>query len=365
MENILIKSELDSALNYNSLSYLTDNFIYNFNEIFKYKNINIDVICNVDYPWFNGKNILIDGLEYTEQSAKCVLKRLDDQFKKYKYNIIPSGGNLPPNTNLEEYRKNKAIYINEPGLYHVVMHCTKESAKPFQNYILFDLLPSIRKLAQKKYLDIINNKQNNIDELTNIVKKISNDNDNQKLEISNIYKQNNELLTQNKLALNKLQELGINLIESKEEIKEINNKIDTIIIDRNIRPKDPKLHHKYLLLKNKNTDNEYKFIRAQDQYIKNNKSLWLEKFNIIIDETYYPNPIDLCSRLKSKIIDMDKNRINNIKKKNKYNDEELKDILDNRKPFIEINGNNFTLNRCSDDRFLEIVKSIENEQYNI
>nr|AAC33829.1 orf6 [Heliothis armigera entomopoxvirus] len=266
---------------------------------FKYKNINIDVLGDINYPWFNGKNILIDGLQYTEQSAKCVLKRLESKFKNKLSDIICVGGNLPPTGNLDKisnitrHNDGKAIYINEAGLYYIIIHCTKESAKPFQDYILFDLLPSIRKLAQKKYLDIINNKQDKIDILTQDLEEIKNQN------ILTI-EQNNKLLQQNQLALNKLQELGINLIESKEEIKSINNRIDTIIVDRNIKPSNPKLHHKYLLLKNKNK-NEYKFIRAQDKYIKNNKSLWLEKYNTIIEEKYNPNPIDLCSRLKDKI----------------------------------------------------------------
>ncbi|AAG02763.1 putative antirepressor [Betaentomopoxvirus amoorei] len=353
MENIIIKSDKYVDLNYISIDSLTDNFINNFNNIFKFNNISINIIGSLDNPWFKGKDILIDGLEYTDQSAKCVLKRLNTSFKKSYNDIISVEGNLPPTKNND----NKAIYVNEAGLYYIILHCTKDSAKGFQNYILFDLLPSIRKRAQKKYMDIISNQKDKIDDL---FKKI----DNQSLEINNISKQNNELLTQNQLALNKLQELGINLIETKEEIKDVKDKLNVVIEDRNVKPKEVKLQHKYLLLKNKIINNEYKFIRAQDQYIKTNKSNWLEKHNVIIDEKYNPNPIDMCSRLKSKIYELDKIRINNLKDIIK-DKSILKDRLGNRKPFIEINGNKFTLNRCEEYKFINIIKSIENEQYDI
>ncbi|CCU55670.1 N1R/p28-like protein [Choristoneura biennis entomopoxvirus] len=352
MENILLKTDLNSNIS----DTLSDKFIYNFNKIFKYKNINIDIIGTANNPWFNGKNILIDGLEYTDQSAKCTLKRLDDKFKKSLYDIQFVEGKMPPTKNND----NKTIYINEAGLYYVIIHCTKDFAKGFQDYILFELLPYIRQIAQNKYLDIIHNQKNNIDELTTLVKQ-------QTIKIDNISIQNKEqtieilkLNKQNNIALNKLQELGINLLDVKD-------KLDTVIVDRNIKPKDTKRQHKYLLLKNKSNNNEFKFIRAQDQYIKTNKSIWLEKYNIIIEEKYNPNPIDLCVRLKNKIIEMDKTRINNLKNKDKYKQDKkaLKDKIDNREPFIEIKGNNFILNRCDEDKFINVVKSIENEQYNI
>ncbi|CCU55667.1 N1R/p28-like protein [Choristoneura biennis entomopoxvirus] len=347
MENKLINrySNVDNnILKYDSISVLSNNFIRYFNEIFKYNNKSINVIGNIDLPWYCGKD-LMNILGYTNESTKTLLNNLDNRFKKYLYEII-SVDNISTNTKLENYRKNKAIYVNEAGLYYIIIHCTKDNAKEFQDYILFDLLPSIRKYAHEKYIDILNNKQDKIDEL---------------------YNQNKQIISQNQLALNKLQELGIDLKETKEEIKEVKNKLDTVIVDRNIKPKDTKRQHKYLLLKNKSNNNEFKFIIAQDQYIKTNKSIWLEKYNIIIEEKYNPNPIDLCVRLKNKIIEMDKTRINNLKNKDKYKQDKkaLKDKIDNREPFIEIKGNNFILNRCDEDKFINVVKSIENEQYNI
>ncbi|AAG02881.1 putative antirepressor [Betaentomopoxvirus amoorei] len=346
MENILIKDSTYSDLNYNLNDEIDIKFIETFNEIFNYNDVKIKVIGTINNPWFCGKNIL-KALEYSDDSHNKILNRLDDKFKDNMYNILSS---VRDNLSMTKNNKNKAIYLNEPGIYYIILHCTKDSAKGFQDFILFDLLPTIRKRTQKKYIDIINNKQDKIDILS--------------IKLDNISKQNNELLTQNQLALNKLQELGINLIETKEEIKDVKDKLNVVIEDRNVKPKEVKLQHKYLLLKNKIINNEYKFIRAQDQYIKTNKSNWLEKHNVIIDEKYNPNPIDMCSRLKSKIYELDKIRINNLKDRIK-DKSILKDRLGNRKPFIEINGNKFTLNRCEEYKFINIIKSIENEQYDI
>ncbi|CCU55659.1 N1R/p28-like protein [Choristoneura biennis entomopoxvirus] len=352
MENLLIKSNEINELNYSFNDELDKNFIENFNEIFKFNNKNVKIVGSIDKPYFRGKDILdILGYNLDKSFISRTLSKIYDDDKKTLSNINNQVLTKTVNTSYNDknisYNEGKEIYITEGGLYYLIMNSKLESAKGFKIYVFNELLPSVRKRAQKNYLDIINNKQDKIDELINVVKKISIDSD--------------KLLTQNQLALSKLQELGINLIETKEELT---SKIDKIIVDRNIKPKDIKRQHKYLLLKNKSNNNEFKFIRAQDKYIKTNKSIWLEKYNIIIEEKYNPNPIDLCTRLKNKINEIDIIRINNIK--NKIKDKNiLKERLENRKSFIEISGNNFILNRCDEDKFINIIKSVENEQFEI
>ncbi|CCU55660.1 N1R/p28-like protein [Choristoneura biennis entomopoxvirus] len=359
MENLLIKTNDINELNYSFNDELDKNFIENFNEIFKFNNKNVKIVGSIDKPYFRGKDILdILGYNLDRGFITKILSKLpeDDKNSLISINnmVLTKTVSTSDNDKNISYNEGKEIYVTEGGLYYLIMNSKLESAKGFKNYVFNELLPSVRKRAQKKYLDIINNKQDKIDELINVVKKISIDSDNQKLEISKIS-------MQNQLALSKLQELGINLIETKEELT---SKIDKIIVDRNVKPKEIKYQHKYLLLKNKNNNNEFKFIRAQDKYIKTNKSIWLEKYNIIIEEKYNPNPIDLCTRLKNKINEIDIIRINNIK--NKIKDKNiLKERLENRKSFIEISGNNFILNRCDEDKFINIIKSVENEQFEI
>ncbi|CCU55838.1 N1R/p28-like protein [Choristoneura biennis entomopoxvirus] len=220
MENMLIKTDLNSTLKCNSISTLSNDFIKNFNEIFKYNNKSINVIGNIDNPWFCGKHVL-EILEYDPSSFKKILQRLKESYKKSYIDIMHElGDKLSPNL---KYHDSKIIYVNEAGLYSLIMNSKLESAKPFQEFVLEVLLPSMRKLAQKYYLYIINNKQDSINDLS--------------IKLDNISTQNNELLSQNNLVLNKLKELGIDLNESKEEIKEVKDKLDLVIVDRNIKPK--------------------------------------------------------------------------------------------------------------------------------
>ncbi|CCU55657.1 N1R/p28-like protein [Choristoneura biennis entomopoxvirus] len=215
MDNMLIKTDLNGTLKCNSISALSNDFIKNFNEIFKYNNKSINVIGNIDNPWFCGKDVL-EILDYDPSSFKKRLQKLKEYYKK-SYGLLLEEVGVVATPTLK-HNDSKIIYVNEAGLYSLIMNSKLESAKPFQEFVLETLLPSIRKLAQKNYLDIISNKQDKIDELINVVKKISIDSDSQKLELSKISIQNNILLTQNQLALTKLQELGINLIETKEEL---------------------------------------------------------------------------------------------------------------------------------------------------
>lgn len=148
------------------------------------------------------------------------------------------------------------------------MNSKLKTAKEFKKFIFKDLLPSFRKHIHQKYLDIINNKQDKIDELLIITKKLS--------------LQNNELLYKHNQALEKLEDLGISLNESREEnkellheVKEISNQLDIttdklemVLEDRNIKPSCSSFQHKYLLLKSKTENNKYVFIRSQSKYIK-------------------------------------------------------------------------------------------------
>ncbi|CCU55661.1 N1R/p28-like protein [Choristoneura biennis entomopoxvirus] len=356
MENLLIKSNEINELNYSFNDELDKNFIENFNEIFKFNNKNVKIVGSIDKPYFRGKDIL-DILGYNLDSGFVtkILSKLPDGDKNSLKNIYDKLLTKTVSNHINiKYHEGKEIYITEAGLYFLIMNSKLESAKGFKNYVFNELLPSVRKRAQKNYLDIINNKQDKINQLIYQNKLIISQNKEQSLELSKIS-------IQNQLALTKLQELGINLIETKEELT---TKIDKIIVDRNIKPKDPKHQHKYLILKNKINNNEFKIVRAQEQYIKSKKSIWLENYNIIIEEKYNPNPIDLCTRLKNKINEIDIIRINNIK--NKIKDKNiLKERLENRKSFIEISGNNFILNRCDEDKFINIIKSVENEQFEI
>ena len=98
----------------------------------------------------------------------------------------------------------------------------------------------------------------------------------------------------------KLDEIHDDLTEANHKLDKANRKLDKALPDRNVDPEDDNLGHHYILLKNKQNPNEYLFVRGQDKYIELKKK-HITDFDVIIEKTKNPNPIDLGNRLKEKI----------------------------------------------------------------
>ena len=78
---------------------------------------------------------------------------LENLYKNSKGNdSLPLKGN----------QKN-TIYINEPGLYQLIMKSKLKEAEKFQDWITDDLLPKIRKIRQEKYLQELQEKNKQIE----------------------------------------------------------------------------------------------------------------------------------------------------------------------------------------------------------
>lgn len=108
--------------------------IYQINDIF------IDVFIYTDtngIPWFKAKEIAI-VLEYSN-TVKAINSHVykDCRIKWEKLNklSIDSPKNWQGNT----------IFINESGLYSLIYRSTKPEADKFRRWIVYDVLPSIRK----------------------------------------------------------------------------------------------------------------------------------------------------------------------------------------------------------------------------
>lgn len=72
---------------------------------------------------------------------------------------------------------------------------------------------------------------------------------------------------QNKTAIDKLRELGIDLHEAKDEIKNVNNKLTTVIEDRNVKPKEKNKIRIYVLLRHKVKRNVYRIHKGHEDYL--------------------------------------------------------------------------------------------------
>lgn len=80
--------------------------------------------------WFVGKDIA-DVLEYTN-TAKAIRDHIDDEDKLTE-RIVLSGQNR------------EVIFINESGLYSLILSSKMSNAKRFKHWVTSEVLPSIRK----------------------------------------------------------------------------------------------------------------------------------------------------------------------------------------------------------------------------
>jgi len=137
--------------------------------VFKNNMIKI-IIDDNDIPWFYGKQVA-HALGYKNTKLAIIMhvdKEDKIQFKNMKCNKYVKEKNTQPN----------GIYINESGLYSLILSSKLPNAKKFKNWVTRDVLPSIRKYGM--YVQIKNNNKNvimleeKIKYLTNTVTKLKN-----------------------------------------------------------------------------------------------------------------------------------------------------------------------------------------------
>ena len=99
--------------------------IFNSEEFGEIRTVTID-----NEPWFVGKDVA-DILEYTN-TAKAIRDHVDDEDKLTE-RIVLSGQNR------------EAIFINESGLYSLILSSKMPNAKKFKHWVTSEVLPAIRK----------------------------------------------------------------------------------------------------------------------------------------------------------------------------------------------------------------------------
>lgn len=104
-------------------------------KIFDYKDLKVSVIKDeTDNIWLNAKDVCTI-LQYANNSD-AVKRHIDDDDKTYRSNI--DNGELSHN-------EKHSTYINESGLYALVMGSKMKEAKQFKRWVTSVVLPSIRK----------------------------------------------------------------------------------------------------------------------------------------------------------------------------------------------------------------------------
>ena len=142
-------------------------------KVFKYEETELSVIKCKDDVWFRGKTIA-EILGYAIQ-RKAILDHVDPEDKRklseLGYNSRGAQNGPPFKNEMDplKYRGSKTepltnnqkntIYINESGLYSLILRSKLESACALKRWVTKDVLPSIRKTGRYSY-DDMNHKYN-------------------------------------------------------------------------------------------------------------------------------------------------------------------------------------------------------------
>ena len=141
-------------------------------KIMKFQNdeimADIETIKVGEEIWFKGKDVA-KALDYNN-TRQAIIAHVDDEDKTMLKNLesrglqnsppkgslknrLPQGSlkhRLPCDSTAPQPNENelKSIYINESGLYSLIIHSKKEEAKVFKRWITSEVIPSIRKTGQ-------------------------------------------------------------------------------------------------------------------------------------------------------------------------------------------------------------------------
>ena len=96
--------------------------------VFDFESSKIEIIIIDEKPWFNASQVA-KALGYTNPAEAL----RDNVSAKYSQQLYLGR------------RGKKPIFINEPGLYHLVMKSNLPNAEKFQDWVFEEVLPSIRK----------------------------------------------------------------------------------------------------------------------------------------------------------------------------------------------------------------------------
>ena len=129
-------------------------------KVFKYEATELPVIKYKDEIWFKAV-VVATILKYTNQ-RKAIRDHVDPEDKrKLSEMMSKSKRNESFRLKTDPLKGNEGnvIYINESGLYSLILRSRQESAKEFKRWVTSEVLPSIRKTGRYDYC--MNHKYNN------------------------------------------------------------------------------------------------------------------------------------------------------------------------------------------------------------
>ena len=123
-------------------------------KVFHYEENEISVIKSKGEIWFRGKDIA-KALGYSIP-RKAIREHVDPEDRSSLECLTKGGLKWTPLKNEQK----RATFINESGLYSLMLQSKLESAKAFKRWVTKDVLPSIRKTGRYDYC--IDHKYNNM-----------------------------------------------------------------------------------------------------------------------------------------------------------------------------------------------------------
>ena len=113
--------------------------------VYTYENNKLNIIKKEDKIWFKGK-MVAKILEY-KNTKKAIFDHVDVEDKCKFMNINSGGNESVPLT----YNQKNTIYINESGLYTLILRSNMAKAKEFKKWVTNDVLPEIRKNGKYEF----------------------------------------------------------------------------------------------------------------------------------------------------------------------------------------------------------------------
>ena len=110
-------------------------------------------------PWFNAKDVATI-LGYVD-TRKAIRQHIDNEDKITFQNL----GNQNGSPNISSHN---SVWINESGLYSLILRSKKKEAKQFKRWVTSEVLPSIRKNGSYQ-IQSVNKKQQQIDETRSMI----------------------------------------------------------------------------------------------------------------------------------------------------------------------------------------------------
>ena len=129
-------------------------------KVFHYEETWVPVIKFKDEIWF--KAVAVATILRYKNTMKSIRDHVDPEDKRKLSELGPRAKQNELfwlKTDPLKRNEGNPIYINESGLYSLILHSKLESARAFKQWVTKDVLPSIRKTGMYSYNDL-NHKYN-------------------------------------------------------------------------------------------------------------------------------------------------------------------------------------------------------------